>query len=99
MHGHGLQSDSGQVIYTTDLLYIVVLYLTKCSAALFYLRISPSRPLFRAVMTMVGLSTAWAVVSILIVALRCHPSHSWVDIITRCPELVRDLNVRYKASS
>lgn len=82
------RTNSAQALYAGDILYILVLYITKCSAALFYLRISPRRSLFRAVVTVIGLSTAWAIGSAMIVAIRCHPDKSWFDIVTRCEQLV-----------
>ncbi|KAK2753784.1 hypothetical protein FQN55_000147 [Onygenales sp. PD_40] len=73
--------------YAVDILYVVTHCLSKCSAAIFYLRISPNRTHFIIVWVLVGVATIWALISVILLALRCDNSHPWIDINGSCSTL------------
>ncbi|KAL2063953.1 hypothetical protein VTL71DRAFT_4447 [Oculimacula yallundae] len=75
-------------IYSSELLYIVTIWLTKCSVALLLVRLSPNKRHNLASYTILGASTVFMVVSVLIVSLRCDFTQPWTFIDAQCPQLL-----------
>ncbi|EGE78868.1 hypothetical protein RJZ56_001618 [Blastomyces dermatitidis] len=70
--------------YAADMLYVLTHCVSKCSAALFYLRISPGRSHIFMAWGLVGLSVIWAVISMILISLGCDHSRPWTDISSKC---------------
>ena len=78
-----------QALYASDILYIITLWLTKCSIAFLFLRLSPDKSHKLVSNATLLVSTVLTVISILIVALRCDLANPWIFIDVQCPGLVR----------
>lgn len=77
-----------QALYTSDILYILTLWLTKCSVGFLFLRLSPDKN-HKMMSNMILLaSTVLMVVSVFIVALRCDLTHPWIFVNEQCTNLV-----------
>ncbi|KLJ07956.1 hypothetical protein EMPG_16572 [Blastomyces silverae] len=70
--------------YAADMLYVLTHCVSKSSAALFYLRISPGRSHIFIAWGLVGLSVIWAVISMVLISLGCDHSRPWTDISSSC---------------
>lgn len=68
-----MQSD-----YAADLLYIITIYLSKCSAVFLFLRLTPNKAHKIFCWSIMATSTLWVILSLFIVALRCQLSQPWV---------------------
>lgn len=77
-----------QTAYAADVLYIVVLGLSKGSTILFYQRVFP-KPYRRMVYALVSATATWTIVSVLLLAVRCNHRYPWLDITSPCAALVR----------
>jgi hypothetical protein len=75
-------THSQQAAYASDILYITTLFLSKLSTAFLFLRLTPGRGHSIAIWSTLCTCIAWAFISILLVALRCHPAHPWLDTTT-----------------
>ncbi|MCJ1291175.1 hypothetical protein MMC34_002718 [Xylographa carneopallida] len=73
--------------YADDILYIITLWLTKSSAALLFMRLTPDQNHVRAAKAVLAISTVWVVVSLFMVALRCQLSTPWMDYDGQCTNL------------
>ncbi len=82
-----------QDVYASDLLYIVGMWLTKCSAAFLFLRLSPDRVHMAAAKALLAASTVFMLISVLAVALRCSLAHPWLVVGEQCSGLVSGLRV------
>jgi hypothetical protein len=80
-----------QAAYSSELLYIITLWLTKCSVSLLLLRISPQKEHQWASYGILGSSTLFMFISTMIVAFRCNVAEPWVFIDAHCVNLVRQL--------
>ncbi|MCJ1401744.1 hypothetical protein MMC11_004961 [Xylographa trunciseda] len=74
--------------YADDILYIITLWLTKSSAALFFMRLTPNRHHLLTAKSVLVVSTVWAVVSVFMIALRCQLTTPWMDYDRQCTNLV-----------
>ncbi|PGH09554.1 hypothetical protein GX51_00660 [Blastomyces parvus] len=70
--------------YTADILYVLTHCVSKSSAALFYLRISPGRSHIFIAWVLFSLSVIWAVISIILLSLGCDHTRPWTDISSNC---------------
>ncbi|EGC47882.1 conserved hypothetical protein [Histoplasma capsulatum var. duboisii H88] len=70
--------------YAADILYIVTHCISKSSAALFYLWISPSRSHVFVAWGLVGVSVIWAVVSMILLSSVCGFPRPWLDASSHC---------------
>ncbi|OJD25684.1 hypothetical protein ACJ73_02948 [Blastomyces percursus] len=73
--------------YAADMLYVLTHCVSKSSAALFYLRISPGRSHIFVAWGLVGLSVIWAVISMILISLGCNHSRPWIDVSSNCAGL------------
>lgn len=77
-----------QAAYTTDILYIITLFFSKASTAFLFLRLTPGKGHSIAIWSTICLCVTWAFISILLVAIRCHPKAPWLDsTIPMCSSL------------
>lgn len=74
---------------TTDILFVIGLYLSKCSLLFLFLRLTPNKIHNKASWATFGLSSLWVVVSVFIVAVNCELNHPWPGIATKCTNMVR----------
>ena len=65
------------------------MWLTKCSIAFLFLRLSPDSLHIIASKTLLVLSTVFMVISLLMTTVRCDMSHPWIFVgDDSCPNLV-----------
>ncbi|PWY85952.1 hypothetical protein BO70DRAFT_423068 [Aspergillus heteromorphus CBS 117.55] len=82
-------SDTGAMdksVYASDLLYIIILGLSKCCTSLFYQHLSPFTTR-RVTRGLLGLSVAWTILSTFLLAIRCSRD-PWKDINHDCDSLL-----------
>lgn len=77
-----------QAAFASDILYIFTLWLTKCSVALLFIRLTPEQKHIFASYVVLGGSTLLMIVSEILVALRCDISHPWIFVDNGCGDLV-----------
>lgn len=82
-----------QTVFVCDLLYIFILWLTKCSVALLFIRLTPDSKHVTASYVVLGLSTILMFISELLIAIRCDEPQPWIFIGVRC----EDLFIRWQA--
>jgi hypothetical protein len=63
------------------------MFLSKMATAFLFLRLTPGRGHAFAIWGTISISTVWAIVSIFLVAFRCHASHPWTDFSNECTGL------------
>ncbi|KAH7407232.1 hypothetical protein BKA64DRAFT_666141 [Cadophora sp. MPI-SDFR-AT-0126] len=74
--------------YVADVLYLITMFLSKCSTASIFLRLTPGRGHSIAVKTILAAMTAWIVMAIFVICLRCQPAEPWLDTTNaECPNL------------
>jgi hypothetical protein len=57
----------------------VTLFFTKLSTSFLFLRLTPGKGHSIAIWSTIAMTTAWGVISILLIAIRCHPANPWLD--------------------
>ncbi|KAG8160714.1 hypothetical protein KVR01_008978 [Diaporthe batatas] len=94
---HGLSAQDvvswQQSAFICDLLYIFILWLTKCSVVFLFIRLTPDSRHVNASYVVLGLSTILMFISELLVAIRCDEPQPWIVIGVEC----RDLIIRWQA--
>ncbi|KUI63712.1 hypothetical protein VM1G_10502 [Cytospora mali] len=73
--------------FASDILYIFTLWLTKCSVALLFIRLTPEQKHILASYVVLGGSTLLMVVSEILVAVRCDISQPWIFVGDKCSDL------------
>ncbi|KAH7369607.1 hypothetical protein BKA65DRAFT_416627 [Rhexocercosporidium sp. MPI-PUGE-AT-0058] len=73
--------------YSSEILYIITIWLTKCSVAFLFVRLSPDRWHTMTSYIILGISTIFMFISVLIVSLRCEISQPWIFIEAQCPHV------------
>ncbi|KAH7383048.1 hypothetical protein BKA64DRAFT_749130 [Cadophora sp. MPI-SDFR-AT-0126] len=76
-----------KAIYSSELLYIITLWFTKCSVALLFIRLSPNKWHNLASYSILGISTVFMLISVFIVSLRCDLTQPWIFIGASCPHV------------
>lgn len=84
-----LKADHYYTTYASDLLYLVSLCLSKISALLLALRLSPDRLHQLTTYGVLVLTTVLFMLSILLIALSCNLSRPWSRSTVACKDLVR----------
>ncbi|KAK3687849.1 hypothetical protein B0T22DRAFT_140161 [Podospora appendiculata] len=74
--------------YASDILYLLVLWLTKSSIAFLFIRLSPYRGHIFCANICLCMSTVFMIVSVLIISLRCDLHAPWIFIGAQCPGLL-----------
>ena len=82
---HGLTYS--QLGFAADVLFLTTLYTSKCCVVMFFKRISPSRTDAIFAWAVLGMCLIFAVVSILVVSLRCNLSQPWIIYVKSCSGL------------
>lgn len=78
----------GKALYGDNILYIIAMFLSKFSVALLCQRLSPRRDIGMVIWGTMGGLALFALVSILLVTIRCNPLHPWIDLAAQCSSLV-----------
>ncbi|OJD18038.1 hypothetical protein AJ78_01930 [Emergomyces pasteurianus Ep9510] len=76
-----------EATYAADMIYVLTHCVSKSSAALFYVRISPNRCHVLIAWGLVGLSVIWAAISMTLISLRCDHTRPWMGIGSHCLSL------------
>lgn len=79
---------AAQIAFTCEILYIFILWLTKCSVAILFIRLTPDSKHVIASYIVLGGSTVLMIVSELLIAIRCDKSRPWIFIGVKCDDLV-----------
>ncbi|KAK0113952.1 hypothetical protein ONS95_014197 [Cadophora gregata] len=77
-----------KAIYSSEILYIITLWLTKCSVALLFIKLSPDKRHSLASYSILGASTVFMVISVLTVSLRCDLAQPWIFIGATCTHVL-----------
>lgn len=77
-----------QASYASDILYILTLWLTKCSVGFLFLRLSPDKNHNMMSNMILLASTVLMAISVFLVALRCDLAHPWIFINGQCTNVV-----------
>lgn len=96
--GNGFGKSAGEIsqsnmvswqkgAFASDILYIFTLWLTKCSVALLFIRLTPEQKHIFASYVVLGGSTLLMIISEILVALRCDISHPWIFVGNGCSDL------------
>lgn len=85
--GPSLNPSDCQSAYASDLLYLIVLGLSKCCTSLLYQHLTThaARWIPR---SLLGVSIIWTIVSIILIGIRCSRTQPWTDINDKCRSLV-----------
>ncbi|KAJ9612892.1 hypothetical protein H2200_002833 [Cladophialophora chaetospira] len=74
--------------YASNILFITTLWLTKCSTACLYLRLSPNHYHgLASKAALVGMTIVSLIISIFMIALSCDLAHPWLFIRPQCTNL------------
>lgn len=82
------QELNSQLIATSDIFALIILYLSKCCVIAIYLRLTPQKPHNRASWATLALCTAWLIPAIFILLINCELSRPWRTHGGQCPNLV-----------
>ncbi|PMD55142.1 uncharacterized protein K444DRAFT_98884 [Hyaloscypha bicolor E] len=74
--------------YSSELFYIITLWLTKCSVAFLLLRLSPQKEHKLATYSILASSTLFMIISVFILAFRCDVAQPWIFINAQCTNLL-----------
>jgi hypothetical protein len=83
-----------KAVFATDIFYILVSFCSKASIAFLYLRLNQIRAHSLAVWAILGACAFWAVLSIMLLSIRCHVGHPWATWDLQCSNFVRQSAVR-----
>lgn len=76
-----------QTAFVCDILYILILWLTKCSVAVLFIRLTPDSKHVAASYIVLAESTMLMIVSQLLIAIRCDESRPWIFVEVQCGDL------------
>ncbi|KAL4788297.1 hypothetical protein BJX76DRAFT_353325 [Aspergillus varians] len=77
------------LIVTSDILYLLTLFTTKCCVIGIYLRLTPQKLHNRASWATLALCTLWVIPAIFIIAVNCGLNRPWKGTGGQCENLVR----------
>ncbi|KAJ5686093.1 hypothetical protein N7536_008712 [Penicillium majusculum] len=75
------------LIATSDIIALVIIYLSKCCVVAIYLRLTPQKPHNRASWATLALCTAWVIPAIFIVLVNCELNTPWRSDGGQCNDL------------
>ncbi|KAL5343675.1 hypothetical protein BJX70DRAFT_393734 [Aspergillus crustosus] len=81
--------DNKQLIVTSDILYLIILYTTKCCVVGIYLRITPQKIHNRASWGTLILCTLWVIPAIFILTINCGFNRPFEGTGGQCPDLLK----------
>ncbi|KAJ5584231.1 uncharacterized protein N7459_004031 [Penicillium hispanicum] len=79
---------SSQIIATSDVFALVVIYLSKCCVVAIYLRLTPQKPHNRASWATFALCTVWLIPAVFILLVNCELNKPWRTEGGQCQHLV-----------
>ncbi|KXG47931.1 uncharacterized protein PGRI_018010 [Penicillium griseofulvum] len=80
------------LIAASDIIALIIIYLSKCCVVAIYLRLTPQKPHNRASWATLALCTAWVIPAILIVLVNCELNTPWRNDSGQC----RNLYIRWQ---
>ncbi|KAJ5383430.1 hypothetical protein N7517_001341 [Penicillium concentricum] len=75
------------LIATSDIIALIIIYLSKCCVVAIYLRLTPQKPHNRASWATLALCTAWVIPAIFIVLVNCELNTPWRNDSGQCHNL------------
>ncbi|KAJ5518552.1 hypothetical protein N7453_000974 [Penicillium expansum] len=75
------------LIATSDIIALIIIYLSKCCVVAIYLRLTPQKPHNRASWATLALCTAWVIPAIFIVLVNCELNTPWRSDGGQCTDL------------
>ncbi|KAJ6128479.1 hypothetical protein N7471_009696 [Penicillium samsonianum] len=75
------------LIATSDIVALIIIYLSKCCVVAIYLRLTPQKPHNRASWATLALCTAWVIPAIFIVLVNCELNTPWRSDGGQCSDL------------
>jgi hypothetical protein len=82
-----------QYSYVSDIFYILMLWSTKLSIVLLFLRLSPDATHNLVAHIFMGVSAVLITVSVFVVSLQCQVAEPWLVVGAQCPGLVSALGI------
>ncbi|KGO67828.1 hypothetical protein PITC_045040 [Penicillium italicum] len=76
-----------KLIATSDVIALIIIYLSKCCVVAIYLRLTPQKPHNRASWATLALCTAWVIPAIFIVLINCELNTPWRSDGGQCTDL------------
>ncbi|KAF2204122.1 hypothetical protein GQ43DRAFT_205709 [Delitschia confertaspora ATCC 74209] len=70
--------------FTSDLFYLVTIFLSKCSTSFLFLYLTPGRAHHRIIWSGVGAEAIWLVSAVMMEGIRCNGSHPWTNNTANC---------------
>lgn len=81
------------MLVTSDILYIISLYLAKISVMSILLQLTPQKKHNLATWVVGGVCTAWLVVSVLLITVDCEANKPWEPAAEHCTGLVCESDI------
>ncbi|CAI7619773.1 unnamed protein product [Penicillium glandicola] len=75
------------LIATSDIIALMIIYLSKCCVVAIYLRLTPQKPHNRASWATLALCTAWVIPAIFVVLINCELNTPWRSDGGQCQNL------------
>ncbi|KAJ5549845.1 hypothetical protein N7535_002212 [Penicillium sp. DV-2018c] len=75
------------LIATSDVIALIIIYLSKCCVVAIYLRLTPQKPHNRASWATLALCTAWVIPAVLIILINCELNTPWRSDGGQCRNL------------
>ncbi|KLU92885.1 hypothetical protein MAPG_11746 [Magnaporthiopsis poae ATCC 64411] len=73
-----------KAVYTADILFIITMWMTKCSTAFIFVRLSAKKSHHKAAYAAIGTSTVFMLISVLLLALKCGRGSPWIFFQQSC---------------
>ncbi|KAJ5772911.1 hypothetical protein N7457_007807 [Penicillium paradoxum] len=83
----GRLNEIQALLATSDILALIIIYLSKCCVVAIYLRLTPQKPHNRASWATLALCTAWVIPAIFIILVNCELNTPWRSEGGRCLNL------------
>ncbi|PLB54841.1 hypothetical protein P170DRAFT_442837 [Aspergillus steynii IBT 23096] len=81
--------DTAQILITTsDILYLVAIYICKACVVGIHLRLTPQKRQARFAWATLALCTAWVVTAVLVIAVNCELNRPWKGTGAQCVDLL-----------
>lgn len=77
-----------QIAFACEVLYVFILWLTKCSVAFLFIRLTPDSNHITASYVVLGGSTMLMFTSELLIAIQCDETKPWIILGAQCGDLV-----------
>ncbi|KAK0511131.1 hypothetical protein JMJ35_006683 [Cladonia borealis] len=71
-----------------DILFLITLYLSKCSLGFLFIRLTPHKIHNKASYAVLGLCTLWVIVSAFVISVNCELNHPWTNISAQCTNML-----------